>query len=289
MASVAIVGPGAIGGVVAAWLAQNPEIQITLCTRTPFERLRVETPEGVIEVTPRVVASTSEAQPADWVLIATKAYDATASSAWLPALMNAHTRVAILQNGVEHRERFAPFADRERIVPVIVDIPAERRAPGDIRQRRLGSLLAPDDDNGAAFAALFAHTPIAATTTADFRSAAWRKLCINCGGAVFALAQQPSGIARRDDIREAMLGLMLECAAVGRAEGAVIDDAILHEIVDRYRTGPTDSVNSILADRLAGRPMEIDARNGVIVRLGAKHGIPTPLNAFAVALLEAAQ
>jgi 2-dehydropantoate 2-reductase len=49
-----------------------------------------------------------------------------------------------------------------------------------------------------------------------------------------------------------------------------------------------DSVNSILADRLAGRPMEIDARNGVVVRLGAKHGVPTPLNAFAAALLETA-
>jgi len=35
--------------------------------------------------------------------------------------------------------------------------------------------------------------------------------------------------------------------------------------------------------------MEIDARNGVIVRLGAKHGIATPVNALMVALLEAAQ
>ena len=32
--------------------------------------------------------------------------------------------------------------------------------------------------------------------------------------------------------------------------------------------------------------MEIDARNGVIVRLGRKHGIPTPYNQMAVALLE---
>jgi 2-dehydropantoate 2-reductase len=153
----------------------------------------------------------------------------------------------------------------------------------------MGSLLAPADENGAAFASLFEHTPIAASTTNDFISAAWRKLCINCGGVVFALAGQPPGIAQRDDIRAVMLGLMQECAAVGRAEGARIDDAFLRDSVDRYRTGPTDSVNSILADRLAGRPMEIDARNGVIVRLGARHGIPTPLNAFAVALLEAVQ
>jgi 2-dehydropantoate 2-reductase len=43
----------------------------------------------------------------------------------------------------------------------------------------------------------------------------------------------------------------------------------------------------MLADRRAGRPMEIDARNGVIVRYGREHGIPTPMNALMVAMLEA--
>ena len=52
-------------------------------------------------------------------------------------------------------------------------------------------------------------------------------------------------------------------------------------------TSPADSVNSLLADRLAGRPMEWDARNGVIVRLGAIHGVPTPVNAMASTLLAA--
>ena len=45
---------------------------------------------------------------------------------------------------------------------------------------------------------------------------------------------------------------------------------------------------SLHADRLAGNPMEIDARNGVIVRLGAKHGIATPMNRTLVTLLGAA-
>jgi 2-dehydropantoate 2-reductase len=48
-------------------------------------------------------------------------------------------------------------------------------------------------------------------------------------------------------------------------------------------------VNSLLGDRKAGRQMEIDARNGVIVRLGHKHGIAAPLNQMIVWMLEAAQ
>jgi 2-dehydropantoate 2-reductase len=55
----------------------------------------------------------------------------------------------------------------------------------------------------------------------------------------------------------------------------------------RASAAPADSINSLHADRLAGRPMELDARNGVIVRLGQKHGIPTPANRMAVALIEA--
>lgn len=285
--SVAIVGPGAIGGTVAAWLAQNPDIEVTICARTPLKRLRIETPDSVIEAAPRVVLDPNDAEPVDWVLIATKTYDVEAAADWLIPLTGMNTRIAVLQNGVEHVARFEPYITPERIVPVIVDIPAERRGPGDIWQRRFGSLLTPDTENGAAFAALFSETPIAASTTPDFTTALWKKLCINCGGAIFALTRQPSGIARRQDIRDAMRGLIEECAAVARAEGAKIDEAFVQDLVDRYRDGPTDSVNSILADRLAGRPMEIDARNGIVVRLGAKHSIPTPLNAFAVALLEA--
>jgi 2-dehydropantoate 2-reductase len=79
-----------------------------------------------------------------------------------------------------------------------------------------------------------------------------------------------------------------DCGSRRRA-AAEIEPAFLQSTIDAYRDGATDCVNSILADRLEGRPMEIDARNGVIIRLAAKHAIPTPLNAFAVALLEAAQ
>jgi 2-dehydropantoate 2-reductase len=183
--------------------------------------------------------------------------------------------------------RFAPYVDPARIVPAIVDIPAERGAPGVVRQRRFGSILAPETADGAAFAALFAHTRIEAATTADFVSAAWKKLCVNCAGAVFVLTNQPAGVSHRDDIAALMLALMEECAAVGRAEGASIGPAFPQSVIDGYRAGARDSVTSILADRRAGRQMEIDARNGVIVRLGEKHGVATPLNRAVTALMNA--
>jgi len=283
--SIAVIGPGAIGGTVAAWLAQAHDV--TICARTPFDGLHVATPEGVLEVQPRLLTDPAAASRVDWVLVATKAYDAESAAAWLPGLLGPRTRLAVLQNGVEHVERFAPYVDSARIVPAVVDIPAERDAPGHIRQRRSGTIVVPA--GAEEFVALFAHTPIAVSTTADFRTAAWRKLALNCAGVVNGLVLKPAGISRDPAIAQLMRGLVAECVAVGRAEGAQLDGALIEEVVRHYREAPADSVNSLLADRLAGRQTEIDARNGVIVRLGEKHGLSAPLNALAVTLIRAAQ
>jgi 2-dehydropantoate 2-reductase len=51
---------------------------------------------------------------------------------------------------------------------------------------------------------------------------------------------------------------------------------------------PADAGTSMLVDREAGRALEWDARNGVVARLGAQHGIPTPISDVLVPLLAAA-
>jgi 2-dehydropantoate 2-reductase len=195
--------------------------------------------------------------------------------------------VAVLQNGVEHRERFAAFLPEDQLVPVMVDIPSERAADGLVRQRGPGRLVVADDAAGRAFVSLFAGTPLDVAVTADFRSTVWRKLCMNSAGILNALLLQPAGVFREDAVAEAARNIVRECVAVGRAEGAVLDDSLPDAVVEAYRRQPPDSLNSIHADQAAGRPTEVDARNGVIIRLGKRHGIPTPCNQMAVALLEA--
>jgi 2-dehydropantoate 2-reductase len=284
---VALIGPGAVGGSVAAWVAQREDVELILCVRTPFDRLIVETPSETLDVVARMLTEPGLAEPVDWVLVATKTYDAAATIPWLERLVGPETRMAVLQNGVEHVERFSDLVPAARIVPVIVDIPAERSEPGRIQQRRYGSVIVPAGRNGDDFVGLFEASPIEAVTTEDWITAAWFKLSINCAGAVSALTLQPAGVSRREPIARIMRALVSECAAVGRAEGASLADDIAEEVVMRYRSGPADSINSLQADRMAGRPMESDARHGVIVRRGRIHGIPTPMNEIALALLEA--
>ena len=287
MAQIAIVGPGAIGSVVAAWLAHTARHEVILCARRPLGDLRVDTPSGPLGSRPAVLTDPARATPVEWVLVCTKAYDAPGAAAWFDGLVTPRTHVAVLQNGVEHRERFAASLPSGRLLPVMVDIPSERSADGLVRQRGPGRMAVPDDAAGRAFVALFADTPLDVAVTADFTSTVWRKLCGNSAGILNALLLQPSGVFRQDAVAEAARAIVRECVAVGRAEGAVLDDALPDTVVQGYRNAPPDFVNSIHADRAAGRPTEVDARNGVIVRLGQKHGIPTPCNQMAVALLEA--
>jgi 2-dehydropantoate 2-reductase len=156
-----------------------------------------------------------------------------------------------------------------------------------MRQRGRTSLVVADDALGRGFAGLFAGTEIDLILTPDFKSAVWKKLCFNCAGAVSALLLQPAGVMHDESISEVARQLMRECIAVGRAEGAVLGDDLPEAVLEKYRRQPPDSLNSIHADRLFGRRMETDARNGAIVRIGRRHGIATPCNQMAVALLEA--
>ncbi len=285
MARIAIVGPGAIGGTMAAWLGRTGAHEVILCARRPVPPFTVETPGETIAVRPMVFTSPADAPSVDWVLVATKAYDTETTAAWLGPLASHGAPVAVLQNGVDHRERFAPYLRSEQILPVLVYCPAERE--GNLfRQRRAARLVVENSACGREFAGLFAGTSVEVSPTVDLTTELWRKLCLNSVGVLTAILLQPNGIFRDERVAEVSREIMRECIAVARAEGATLDESVMEGLLDFFRKGAPDGMNSLHADRLAGRPMEIEARNGTIVRLGRKHGIPTPCNRMAVMLLE---
>lgn len=231
MARVTIIGPGAIGGAIALWLEKTGRHDVTLCARRPPDKISMDTPAGRLTSQPKVLTELQAAMPVDFVMIATKAYQAAASATWLPGLVNAGTTVAIRQNGVEHRERFEPYVPVDQILPVMVGISAERPSPNHILQRGATRMVVPDEAKGRAFAALFAGTPVEVALTADFKSAVWRKLCGNSAGAINALLLQPTRIMHDEKIGELARAIVRECVAVGRAEGAVLDDTVADAVL----------------------------------------------------------
>src|SRR5262245_4267269 len=104
MARIAIVGAGAIGGGGASLLASAGRHELVLCVRRPIRQLVVQNSVGEMRIEATVLTGPQQARPVDWVIVATKAYDVAAAALWLDPLCAGGAPVAVLQNGVEHRE-----------------------------------------------------------------------------------------------------------------------------------------------------------------------------------------
>jgi 2-dehydropantoate 2-reductase len=288
---VAVVGPGAIGSAVAA-MVHRRGAELVLCGRTPLERLVVEDgaaggePATRAAIVPGPVLTDPAAVPwrADVVLLAVKAHQTEGAARFLAALCGPPTVVAVLQNGVEQRTLVAPFADGATVVPAVVWLATEVIEPGRVRTHSEPRFVLPAEPAAEAVAALLDGAELAD----DFLAQAWRKLAVNAVAGLMALTGRRAVIFRRPDIRALARALALETLAVARAEGADLPDTVADELLEWMDALPDDAGTSILADREAGRALEWDARNGVVARLGARHGVATPVSDVIVPLLAAA-
>ncbi len=289
MSQILVIGPGAIGCAVGAALIEVGH-DVIFCGRQPFARVCVQKAGEVAKTFPaRGITSEKDIAPADWVLLCVKAHQVPSAAAWLRAAIGPQTKLAVLQNGVEHRERVEQFVPEDTaIVPVVVELPVKRTAPGEVVWHRIALLTVDGDPAGKEFCELFTSSFVMASATDDLVTIAWKKLCLNApGGAILALTGQPMRVFRNPGIPDVARAILRECVAVGRAEGAKLDDALIDRQMEAFmRQGP-DEGNSMYADRMAGRELEWDARNAVIVRKGAFHGISTPVSAALVPLLAA--
>jgi 2-dehydropantoate 2-reductase len=273
MTDVAVVGPGAIGATFAA-AAERAGHTVTLCGRRPGPPPVVQLPDGQEHVlAERVQDDRAAAEHVPWVLLAVKTHQTAGALGWLERLCGPGTVIAVLQNGVEHEALVAPIAGPASVLPAIVWCAAEVITPGYVRERQSARLSVPDTPPGAALAALLGDQA-RVDRLADFRTEAWRKLCLNAATAPMVLTGRRAELFREPGPLALARRLAEECVAVGRAEGACVGFETVEEIVGRLAALPPDQGTSMLFDRLAGRRLEWDARNAVISRLGAQHAIP---------------
>jgi 2-dehydropantoate 2-reductase len=287
---VSVVGLGGIGGVAAACLSLSAENDVTVCARRPIEALTFDHHEDSIRIDLNTIVDPQKAEPADWVVLCTKAQDTASAAPWLERLCTPQTTVAVLQNGIGHEERVAPHAKGAAVLPAIVYYNGERIAPDHMRLRHIRGhdLLVPAGPLAGGFAQRFAGTPIDVGASDTFLTFQWRKLLINViANPITALTRQRLGVFHRQDIQALALGILKEAVAVGRAEGAALNDDEAETILATFLGYPPEAGTSMYFDCLAGRPLEIEALNGAVVEAAHRHGIPVPLNAALVALLTA--
>jgi len=287
--SIALIGPGAIGATVAAYLhaAGHP---VLLCGHTPRESIEVRPDDhdpivlpGPVHIDPAEVDG-----PVDVVFLAVKDTQNEQAGAWLARLCDENTVVCALQNGVEQVERVGRFCPSSTVVPAAVWISSEPQPDGWVRVRTGVRLVLPVNNTAESLADLLRGAGVTVDLDPDFLTAAWHKLLVNSVVGLMVLTGRRSGIFRRDDVAALARRYLAECLAVARADGADLCDEVIDEVVGMLSQGPPDITTSMLTDREANRPMEWDIRNGVILRKAATHGLATPISDLVVPLLAAA-
>jgi 2-dehydropantoate 2-reductase len=286
---IAVVGPGAVGTTVAAYLYAAGH-KLLVCGRTPRPQIELR-PDGADPiVVPGPVCTDPAAVdgPVEVVLLAIKATQNDEGGRWLAKLCDEHSIVVVLQNGVEQVEQVQPHCPSSTVIPGIVWYGAETQPEGWVRLRTEARLVLPTGPAAAKIADLLNSAGCTVACDPDFTSAAWRKLLVNALAGLMVLTGRRSGMFHRDDVAALSRRYVAECASVARAEGALLGDEVVDELVDMFRQAPADMGTSMLADREAGRPQEWDIRNGVIIRKARAHGIATPISDVLVPLLAAA-
>lgn len=283
--TAAVVGPGAVGCAVAAAVRGD----VVLCARRPLAAVEVRYGgrEAVTLDAPVVTSAEAVAGAVEWVLLAVKAHQTAGAEHWLRALVGPATTVVVLQNGVEHAEQLAGIVAQEQVLPTVQWCGADASRDGVVAVQPGCRLVVPRGARGEAFARLLRDDLIRVELTGDVVAAAWEKLCANVPTALQALTSRAAEVYAEPGVAAVAERLAEECAAVARAAGVTLPDGLARRVVDEARALPPDAGSSILADRLAGRPLEWEARNGVVSRRGAELGVPTPVTDTVVALLAA--
>ncbi len=288
---IAVVGAGGVGGYYGALLQRSGQ-EVTYIARGRHldalrtGGLRVESPllDAPLALPVRAVASPAEAGPADLVLFTVKSYDTAEAAGGLDALLAPDTAVLTLQNGVDNVEVLARAVGRDRVLGGLCQIFCHIAAPGVIRHtggpRRvvLGELHGNVTPRAQALGAAFAASGVPVEVSGRIVVEMWEKYLFICAqGGMTALTRLPIGVIRSSPPTFAMyLEVAAEVAAVGRAHGVPIPPGERERVRAFAHALPADAYSSLYHDLAAGRRLELEALPGTAIRLGERHGVPTP-------------
>jgi 2-dehydropantoate 2-reductase len=287
---VAVIGAGGVGGYYGGMLARSG-VDVTFIARgTQLEAIRSNgltvktTHVGEFTVPVQATSDPNAVGPVELVLVCVKTYDTDTAVQMLTPLIHADTIVMSLQNGVEKEERIGRVVGNEHVLGALTYVSSRVESPGVIHQSWVQK-LAFGELNGQASARtqhllrLFERAEIAAEVAPDIRVAMWGKLLgVSAFTAVCCVTRLPgAAITSYPEISALFWGAMEEGLAVARASGVAMPDNFL----DQSR-GIVAGINpmmrpSMYYDLEAGKPLELEAMVGVVVRLGEKHEVSTPL------------
>jgi len=293
---LAVVGAGGVGGYFGGMLARRGAEVWFLARGRHLAAMRdkgltVEASDGAFVIPPtRISGSPDEIGPVDVVLFCVKSYDTEGAARILPPLLTGESLVVSLQNGIDNEGKIARIIPAGTVLGGVSYIFATIAAPGKIVETGgregprkiifgpLSSIAPAVEEKSHALVRLFHDAGMDAEYTADIATAIWKKFILITGLAgLTALTRLSLGeILAVDETRALLLDALEETAAVARAEGVNIGPGFAEEIIERLANAESGTRSSLHYDLTHGKPLEIEALSGTVVRLGTRQGVPTP-------------
>ena len=287
---ILMLGAGGVGGYFGAKLARAGE-DVTFLARGRHlaamraTGLRVRSAiDGESLTKVAAVDDLAGVPPVDVAFLSVKANDTEAVLERARPAVGPDTAVVSLQNGVQSAEIIDRVLGGGHALGGAAYIFAVIEEPGVIAHRLLGRIAFGELDGrrtprAERLLAALTAAAIPVELSSDIRRVMWEKYLLICAQAgMTALSRAPSGALRAHEPTWAMYrALVEEVAAVGRAEGVAVGADSVNGVMRAAESLAATSYSSLHHDLVNGKPLELEALHGHLVRLGRRHGVPTPM------------
>jgi 2-dehydropantoate 2-reductase len=298
---IAIMAAGGVGGFLAAYLLRHGATEVALVARGAHldalksDGLTLTSEDDRFTVAPPLVTDDpAEIGPVDAVIFTVKLADTEAAAAACRPLLGPNTAVVPFQNGVESRERIASVIGEAHACAGCCYVSVAIERPGVIRQAGQFGRFMFAEANGAQSARMeslrqvLVNAGIEAPTPADIDVELWTKFSFLVGlSGLTAAGRTTIGTVRNEPAMAAIYRRAIEEAvAVAWARGVALPDDVVERHLEFTASLPGTMRASQAIDLERDNVLEVDWLSGAVVRLGAEHGIDTPVNATLYAALK---
>lgn len=296
---IAVMGAGSIGGYFGGMLCRGGN-QVTLIARGAHRQaiadqgLRIVTDDADLAIRCDVTDDPGQVGPVDLVLLTVKTYHNQQAVPALLSMMGPETTILCLQNGIDSYQAVVSAAGEGRVLVGAAYIEASLPEPGVVKQTGkvvrivFGELDGSDSERGRQILQALQQSGIPAEFTQDIPQTLWSKFLFiaTMAGVTTVSRETMAQLMPRPEWREVIVGCMREIEAVGRASGVRLPPGIVESTLE-YIEGSLEQMHaSMHADIMAGRPLELEALNGAVVRAGRAVKVATPINSVIYAMVK---
>jgi 2-dehydropantoate 2-reductase len=286
---IAVIGAGGIGGYFGGRLAQAGHDVIFVARGEHLEAIRstglhIAGIDGGFTVAPaRATGDLGRVGEVDAVLLGVKTWQIPDVLTALPSLLGPDTGVITTQNGVEAPGQVAAAIGEDHVLPGVAKIFANIEAPGRIRHfGGPANITFGEWDNrrSARVQGLADALGDAGIIASDIWVELWFKLLfvVPFGTLGAATGANLGALRTHAGTRRLLETAMAEIHALAAAAGIALPDNSVEIAMGFIDGQPAAGNTSLQRDIQAGRPSELDAWTGAVVRLGRRHGVPTPVH-----------